>query len=84
MSVYAMPKPVSPWTGLECFAFRWIGQAPTSCDGCGQPYWDHTHVEVQHANGKLGWSLRKVISDENRADVKRKWNPTLIAREAGQ
>lgn len=26
-----------------CDGFRYIGQPLSSCDGCGRPYWEHTH-----------------------------------------
>ena len=27
----------------DCRGFRWIGQSFAQCDGCGRPYWEHTH-----------------------------------------
>jgi hypothetical protein len=29
-----------------CRGFRWIGQSFTHCDGCGLPFWEHTHDTV--------------------------------------
>lgn len=26
-----------------CRGFQWVGQSFASCDGCGLPYWEHTH-----------------------------------------
>lgn len=30
----------------SCGAFRWIGQAFTSCDRCGRPAWKHPGIEL--------------------------------------
>jgi hypothetical protein len=70
--VYFMARPVSS-RGVECFAFQWIGQPLSSCDNCGHPFWEHTH-EVTQAPGKgLGHYLHKVIRQEMRDAVERKW-----------
>ena len=29
-----------------CPAFQWIGQPLTTCDACGEPYWEHTHDDL--------------------------------------
>ncbi|MFE7744412.1 hypothetical protein [Nocardia sp. NPDC057455] len=54
---------------VKCLGFQWIGQPFTSCDSCGKPYWEHTHDERMR-NGRL---FRKLISAEERAAVRRKW-----------
>jgi predicted amidophosphoribosyltransferase len=30
-------------TPSGCKGFRWIGQSWEHCDGCGKPFWEHTH-----------------------------------------
>jgi len=58
-----------------CPAFQWIGQPFTSCDRCGQPYWDHTHEE-HAADGSKPFSVRVrhvVITPEQRAACLAKW-----------
>ena len=30
-------------TADVCDGFKWIGQSFAHCDGCGHPYWEHTH-----------------------------------------
>lgn len=67
--VYAMPLPRDKHTGKQCFAFRWIGQPFSSCDGCGRPYWEHTHMET-FRDGR--W-FRQIIQADQRAAVERKW-----------
>lgn len=32
-----------PEEAKPCDGFRYIGQPLSSCDGCGRPYWEHTH-----------------------------------------
>jgi len=54
------PAPVEP-ERPTCTDFHWMGQAFSSCDMCGKPFWDH----VTHRG--------EPISDEFRAGVKRKW-----------
>ena len=54
------PAPVEP-ERPPCTDFHWVGQAFSSCDMCGKPFWDH----VTHRG--------EPISDEFRAGVKRKW-----------
>jgi hypothetical protein len=54
------PAPVEP-ERPTCTDFHWVGQAFSSCDMCGKPFWDH----VTHRG--------EPISDEFRAGVKRKW-----------
>jgi len=54
------PDPVEP-ERPTCTDFHWMGQAFSSCDMCGKPFWDH----VTHRG--------EPISDEFRAGVKRKW-----------
>lgn len=52
-------------TGQACEAFEWVGQSFKYCDGCGGPYWEHTH-EWRHS-GKVP------ISAEDAQRVKEKW-----------
>lgn len=69
--VYFMPKPRDS-RGCECFAFRWIGQSLAYCDGCGHPFWVHTHMEV--GGQRLFYSRRYVIQADEREAVRRKWS----------
>lgn len=58
-----------------CEAFQWIGQSFKHCDRCGEPYWDHTHLEtVQRDSGPFGPMATMALSDEDREAVKRKWD----------
>lgn len=49
----------------ECEGFKWIGQALNHCDGCGKPYWEHTHESWR---GEL-----QPIKTEIAAGVKEHW-----------
>lgn len=70
---------VPAWTRLDgvCPAFQWIGQPFTSCDNCGQPYWNHTHEE--HAADGSNWITarvrRTIITEDQRAACLAKWGP---------
>lgn len=70
-------RAVPAWTRPEgvCPAFRWIGQAFTSCDECGQPYWDHTHEEIAAPGSRpFGARFRHVyVPQEKRAKVRAHW-----------
>lgn len=44
-----------------CPAFQWIGQPLTSCDSCGQPYWDHTHEAKPDGGGPFSVRERHVV-----------------------
>lgn len=41
-----MPTKYHLMQTLECWSFKWIGQSLETCDGCGKPYWEHTHMET--------------------------------------
>jgi hypothetical protein len=53
-----------------CEVFAWIGQAFTSCDTCGKPYWEHSY---EYAGDSPFGDGRRPITDEKRAAVRRKW-----------
>jgi hypothetical protein len=58
----------------KCYGFMWVGQPFTSCDNCGQPYWEHTHEEVPHpAGGPFGRRLRRIISAADKEATRKKW-----------
>lgn len=67
--VYYMERPLTR-SGEECFAYMWLGQSLKYCDNCGQPFWEHTHVEQWGKNNK---PVRKIISAGQRERVKLKW-----------
>lgn len=48
-----------------CNAFEWIGKPLTSCDGCGRPYWEHSHES--RSTGPI------LITPEHAEAVKAKW-----------
>jgi hypothetical protein len=55
--------------------FRWVGQSFASCDGCGQPYWEHDYDE-RPGPGSRPFNARWVyvpITDEQKAAVKARW-----------
>jgi hypothetical protein len=59
-----------------CPAFRWIGQSFATCDGCGEPYWDHTH-ELTLAHDAKPFSIRErhqFIPRWRRDRVRAKWD----------
>lgn len=59
-----------------CPAFRWIGQSFTSCDGCGKPYWLHSHdARLPKGAGPFGPTRWRhvVITRERARAVERKW-----------
>jgi hypothetical protein len=70
--VYHMPLPTRR-NGEKCFAFEWIGQPLTSCDNCGQPYWEHTHEQVHSPGQPISHHLRRVIAANQREAVRAKW-----------
>jgi hypothetical protein len=55
-----------------CYGFRWIGQSFKFCDGCGEPYWDHTHNETWR-DGRM---FRRVISEEMAYSCYLRWEAT--------
>lgn len=55
----------------QCYAFRWMGQSLEYCDGCGQPFWEHSHDE--RGTGRLGYHRRVIITDKQRERVMKKW-----------
>lgn len=59
-----------------CPAFRWIGQPFSSCEQCGQPFWEHTH-EVGPAEGSGIFSVRErhvFVPPALRQRVRAKWS----------
>jgi hypothetical protein len=68
-----MPTKYELMQTLECPAFRWIGQSLESCDGCGLPYWEHTHTEGASEKG-LHHSHRRIISDTEAQRAKDIWD----------
>jgi hypothetical protein len=55
--------------------FRWVGQSFASCDGCGQPYWEHDYDE-RPGPGSGPFDARWVyvpITDEQKAAAKARW-----------
>lgn len=47
---------------LECWSFKWVGQSLETCDGCGRPYWEHTHWETYGGHGREWRNV--LITDE--------------------
>ena len=70
-----LPDP-NPPEREPCKGFQWIGQSFEHCDGCGEPYWEHTHD--QQFNRDKGpfdedcW-LYMPITDESKAKVKARY-----------
>lgn len=63
------PKP-------ECRGFQWVGQSFAHCDGCGQPYWEHTHdTRMRDGAGPFDEDPFDyvLITDEQKAACKAKW-----------
>jgi hypothetical protein len=61
--------------GGPCEAFQWVGQSFASCDGCGRPYWEHSHIEqAGEGSGPFApeW-VRVPITAEDAYQVRRKW-----------
>ncbi len=57
-----------------CDGFQWLGQPLWSCEGCGWPYWEHTHdLTIDRAVGPFGPPIRVPISSESADAVRRKW-----------
>lgn len=61
--------------GPECFAFQWIGQSFASCDNCGKPYWEHTHVAGPRPGGSPfdGRTFHRLIPKAEAEWVRAKW-----------
>lgn len=72
------------WTGAQqrshcdCRGFKWIGQAFSACDGCGHPFWLHTHEERlapgAHPFGPASDWIQMPISQERKVAVRAKWD----------
>jgi len=62
-----------------CAGFQWIGQSFAHCDGCGRPYWEHTHDrQIQKDAGPFdlgGWVLVPITPEQADA-CRRRWCPT--------
>lgn len=61
----------------DCAGFQWAGQQLSTCEGCGHPYWEHTHEELPLSNaGPIGpasdW-IQVEITDGQRATARAKW-----------
>lgn len=57
------------WINGECAGFAWVGQALTSCDVCGDPFWEHRYL-MNLRNGR--W-FRELISRHDAAATRMKW-----------
>ena len=63
---------------MSCDTFRWVGQPPTSCDNCGEPYWHH---QYRHTLGTPGGPFAPItvdrvpITPDDATAVKTKWAP---------
>lgn len=56
-----------------CPAFQWIGQSFAHCDGCGKPFWLHSH-ESRVVGGPFSGRWRHIPISTARAEgVRRKW-----------
>ena len=69
----------APEAAKACEGFRWIGQSFASCDGCGQPYWEHTHDVQQRPDvGPFAHDAQILvpITPEQADACRRKWCPT--------
>lgn len=60
-----------------CAGFRWIGQPFSSCEECGQPYWEHTHEDRgtrrDGTHVPFGHTFRRIISQKDKDACKAKW-----------
>lgn len=58
---------------VRCKGFQWIGQEWTSCDGCGQPYWEHDYDQrIDRNKGPFDddpW-IYEPISEESKVRAK--------------
>lgn len=64
-----------------CKGFRWIGSF--KCDGCGLPFWEHTHdTLIKPGAGPFDDDpfVYVPISDETKARVKAKWGKDVIQK----
>lgn len=59
-----------------CAAFEWICQVLYSCDGCGNPFWTHTHESRVRDKGRR---FHKSISREFAERIRANWEPAMIA-----
>jgi hypothetical protein len=69
---------VPAWTRPDgvCPAFRWIGQPFSSCEQCGQPFWEHTH-EVRGIPRVSPFSMRErhvVLTKTQRDNCRAMWD----------
>lgn len=59
-----------------CEGFQWIGQTFASCDGCGHPYWEHTHdSQIKRDGTPFGpnqWALVPITPEQAEA-CRRRW-----------
>lgn len=60
-----------------CEGFKWIGQSFAHCDGCGLPYWEHTHDQQLDRDkspfdGNNPWVLVP-ITPEQAASCRARW-----------
>lgn len=61
-----------PWDDEDpCETFHWVGQAFSSCDRCGEPYWEHTYRQGMGKN----WNQKIKIPFEEKQQVFAKWGP---------
>jgi hypothetical protein len=61
-----------------CDGFRWLGQSFAHCDGCGKPYWEHTHdLQVRRDAGPFDPDalVRVPITPEQAEACRRRWGP---------
>ena len=68
----ADPPPPKP----ECKGFQWVGQSFASCEGCGQPFWEHTYdTRMRSGAGPFDDDPFEyvLITDEQKAACKAKW-----------
>lgn len=54
-----------------CPAWAWIGQAFTSCDHCGKPFWLHSHEWVSIGDGPFSNRWRRAVISTNVARIVR-------------
>jgi hypothetical protein len=75
----ALTPASEPVATPACQGFRWVGQSFASCDGCGQPYWEHEcDTKLKPGAGPFDDEPFDYvpISDARRAAVRAKWEGT--------
>ena len=76
LAVVGLRNDPSPPERKPCKGFQWVGQSFEHCDGCGEPYWEHTHdQQINRDKGPFDedpW-LYVPISNESKAKVKARY-----------